>query len=407
MQYPIHYAIAQRQSVFMTTSLRLTCHHCGALYRRVPLKKGEWALCMRCDETLETYGLFTPSAWLAIILATVMSFALANMFPIATLSFQGAEQSARFLDAVRITWRDGYSEVAILTGLVGFGLPIMQLAILSYVFLGLSLGRVPRGFELSLRLLGWIRPWCMVPVFMLGTLVAIVKLVDLANLEPGIGLFATAVSTVLMTGLTRLSPRKIRFLAFDSGFSVKQPEPEPPPSPSCLTKSWALLLAAAILYIPANALPIMQINAISGSAGHTILGGVIELAQMGSWDIAAVVFIASVFVPIFKILLLGTLLTLTQRRVSTRLRRRTRLYQLVEFIGQWSMLDVFVVILLAALGQFGSLLSIRPGGGAIAFGAVVVLTMLSAMSFDPRLAWRWAGHRRRSPKEQPEAFASS
>jgi paraquat-inducible protein A len=155
-----------------------------------------------------------------------------------------------------------------------------------------------------------------------------------------------------------------------------------------------LLLAAAILYIPANALPVMYIGTMNGREGHTILGGVIELANMGSWGIAAVVFTASVFVPIFKILLLGTLLWLTQRRSDVGLKRRTRLYRLVEKIGPWSMLDIFVVILLTSLGNFGQLLSISPGGGAIAFGAVVVLTMLSAMHFDSRLAWRRAGHRR-------------
>jgi paraquat-inducible protein A len=350
---------------------------------------------VRCSQTLETYSEFTPAAWLAVIVAALITFMLANTFSVVTLSFQGASQSATFLDAVRATWHSGYPEVALLTGLVGFGLPMLQIVLLLVIFLPMTMGRLPPYFESVLFLLGQVRRWCMVPVFLLGSLVAIVKLVDLAQLEVGPGLYGTVASTVFFTVLARLSPTKIRYLMLDARLIDKGPAVEPPPSPSCLPKAWALLLAAAILYIPANALPVMIITTVNGKQGHTILGGVIELAQMGSWDIAAVVFTASVFVPIFKILLLGVLLWLTQRRLATALRRRTRLFRLVEAIGHWSMLDVFVVILLVALGQFGRFLQIEPGGGAVAFGAVVVLTMLSAMSFDPRLAWRWAVHRSR------------
>lgn len=338
--------------------------------------------------------MFTLQAWLAVVLAAIMTFTIANSFSVATLSFQGSSQSTTFLGAVQATLESGFWEVALLTALVGFGLPLARLVLLAMLLVPLALGRVPSYFELGLRMLGWITPWCMVPVFLLGSLVAIVKLVDLAQLTVGVGLYATAVSAVFFTALGRLTPSKLRYLALDGGLPVAPPHLEPAPSPACLPKAWALLLAAAILYIPANALPVMTITAISGSSAHTILGGVIELANMGSWDIAAVVFIASVFVPIFKILLLGTLLWLTQQQSARGLRRRTRLYRLVEVIGQWSMLDVFVVILLVSLGQFGRLLGIDPGGGAVAFGAVVVLTMLSAMTFDSRLAWRRAGYRR-------------
>ena len=378
----------------MSSPIQVNCHHCGALYRRVPLAPAQWARCLRCDEVLENYSAFNPAAWLAIIIAAIITFLVANMFAVATLSFQGSAQATTFLGAVRATWYAGYPEVSVLTGLVGFVLPLSMLLLLAAVFVPLTLGWAPRYFDVALRLLGWIRPWCMVPVFLLGALVAVVKLVDLAQLTLGLGLYATAASAVLFTAFSRLSPDKVRLMAIDTGAPVAPPQLEKAPSPSCLPKAWALLLAAAILYIPANALPVMTITVINGSSGHTILGGVIELAQMGSWDIAAVVFIASVFVPLLKILSLATLFWFTQRRSTTGLKHRTRMFRLVEAIGQWSMLDVFVVILLVSLGQFGRLLNIEPGGGAVAFGAVVVLTMLSAMSFDPRLSWRVAGYRR-------------
>jgi paraquat-inducible protein A len=183
-------------------------------------------------------------------------------------------------------------------------------------------------------------------------------------------------------------------MALDLGVPAHPPEIPKPPSPRQISRVWALLLAAAIMYLPANLLPIMQITSVGGTSGHTIVGGVIELYQLGSWDIALVVFVASVLVPVFKLIALSTLVALTQFGAASGLKSRTQLYRVVEFIGQWSMLDVFVVILLSALGQFGALLSIQPGSGAIAFGAVVILTMLAAISFDPRLAWRRAGHRR-------------
>jgi paraquat-inducible protein A len=146
-----------------------------------------------------------------------------------------------------------------------------------------------------------------------------------------------------------------------------------------------------VFYIPANVLPVMKVSSVLGDSAHTILGGVVELWEMGSWDIALIVFIASVAVPLTKLLALILLLLTEQWRSTTNLRPRTRLYQMVEFIGQWSMLDVFVVILLAALADFQGLMEISAGAGAAAFGVVVILTMLSAMSFDLRRSWDLEG----------------
>ena len=373
--------------------LVLACHHCGASYLRPQLEPGQWARCMRCDNVLESYASFTPAAWLAVVLTAILTFALANAYPVATLVLQGVAQPASFFDAIVITWRTGYPEVALLTLAAGFVLPALHLGVLAWVLCWLASGRLPRYFDRSLDLLERIKPWCMVPVFLMGALVSVVKLSGLATLIPGVGLFATAVSAVLITALSRLSAFRLRTIAFDAALPVGPAHEQGPPSPAQFTRTWALLFAALILYIPANLLPIMSIAAFTGSSAHTIMGGVIELVGMGSWDIALVVFVASVVVPSFKLICLTTLVWLAQQKNGQALRRRTQLYAVVEFIGQWSMLDVFVVILLSALGRFGALLSIQPGAGAVAFGAVVVLTMLAATSFDPRLAWRRAGYR--------------
>lgn len=383
----------------------LACHHCGALYRRVTLEPGQVARCVRCDTLLEAYGAFRPDAWLAMVLTAIIAFILANAFPVVTISFQGTAQSATLLDASRVTWAAGYPLVAILTLAVGFVLPFVHLSLLLWVFGALSFGRLPLGFVAAIQWIDWVKPWSMVPVFLMGALVTIVKLVDLASLQPGIGLFGTIAVAVIMTGLTRLDGTRLRFLAQDMGLSVEHPDPPAAPSPAMIQRTWALVIAAIVCYLPANLLPIMYVRAINGNSGHTIMGGVIELWQMGSFSIAAVVFIASVFVPVGKLAILIVLLIMTQTGSSMHLKRRTSLYHLVEFIGQWSMLDVFVVILLSALAKFGALLDIEPSIGAVAFGAVVVLTMLAAMGFDPRLAWRRAGHRRHLAAVEAEISA--
>ena len=157
--------------------------------------------------------------------------------------------------------------------------------------------------------------------------------------------------------------------------------------PASLATTWALVLAAAILFVPANLLPMMTTASLLGTQHDTIMSGVIFLWQSGSWPLAAVVFFASVMVPLLKIMALVYLAASAQRRSRRQPMQRTRLYRLVEFVGRWSMLDIYVITILVALVQFQGLATIQAGPAAVAFGAVVVLTMFAAMSFDPRLIW--------------------
>ncbi|MFJ1255266.1 paraquat-inducible protein A [Cupriavidus sp. CuC1] len=154
-----------------------------------------------------------------------------------------------------------------------------------------------------------------------------------------------------------------------------------------LTRTWAFLLAAYMLYIPANLLPVMVTQSILGTQRDTIFSGVIYLWMSGANLLAIIVLIASIVVPLLKMAILTLLLLTVQLRSSWRIRQQTRLYGLLELIGRWSMLDIFVVALLASVVRAGSLATIVPGGGAIAFGSVVVLTMMASLSFDPRLLW--------------------
>lgn len=157
--------------------------------------------------------------------------------------------------------------------------------------------------------------------------------------------------------------------------------------PASVSTTWALIVASAILFVPANLLPMMTTSSLLGTQRDTIMSGVVFLWRSGSWPLAAVVFFASIVVPLLKILALAWLTASVQRRSRRRLMQRTRLYRLVEFVGRWSMLDIYVITLLVALVNFRGIATIEAGPAAIAFGAVVVLTMFAAMSFDPRLIW--------------------
>lgn len=157
--------------------------------------------------------------------------------------------------------------------------------------------------------------------------------------------------------------------------------------PNSLGRCWALVIAAAILYLPANLLPITKTTSLGQVQFDTILSGVIYFVRSGSWPIALIIFIASILVPLLKLLILAFLLVTVQLRLRWRPRDRTRLYRLVDLIGRWSMLDIYVVTVVVALVKLGELATIEAQVGAVYFAAVVVLTLLAAESFDPRLIW--------------------
>lgn len=160
-----------------------------------------------------------------------------------------------------------------------------------------------------------------------------------------------------------------------------------PRKPNSLARCWALLIAAAICYVPANLFPVMVVSGPGGSEADTIISGVQAMYAADWYVIGTLIFFASITVPILKIICLFGLLVSVQRHSNWNPRDRTRLYRIVEIVGRWSMLDMFVVSLTVALVQLGVVATVEPGIGASFFAAVVVLTMFAASSFDPRLIW--------------------
>ena len=164
--------------------------------------------------------------------------------------------------------------------------------------------------------------------------------------------------------------------------------------PDSIARTWALVLTAAMMYIPANLLPVLAFDQLGSGSPHTIIGGARELINAGMWPLAALVFLASIGVPCLKLVGLVVLLVAAQTGSLWQLRQRTALYRLVRAIGRWSMIDIFMESVLIGLVQFGSVVTISPGAGAVAFASVVILTMLAAESFDPILMWSEAQRKR-------------
>ena len=173
----------------------------------------------------------------------------------------------------------------------------------------------------------------------------------------------------------------------DQGRCPRCQEPLHLRKPNSITRTWALLFAAAAFYVPAMTLPVMEVTGFGGGEKSTILSGVILFWQMGSYAVAIIIFTASVLVPLMKVTALIWLCLAASGKVQTSAKALSTTYHFTELLGRWSMVDVFVVAILACLVRLGNIMVIVPGPAALAFSCVVILTMFSAMSFDPRLLW--------------------
>jgi paraquat-inducible protein A len=324
----------------------------------------------------------------------------------------------------------GMTSLAVVVVFVTVGAPLGKLLGTLYVLLGLRLARPPRHLRRVFVLVERLTPWSMIEVFVFGVLVAYVKLGDLVTITLGTGVFALFALTFVMTWADGALDREAVWDALDRSAApdapvavvrrpaagsigceacglVSVPTQGHARCPRCssrlharkpdsIARTWALVIATAILYIPANLYPVLTVMQLGAGAPSTILGGVRELIASRMSPLAALVFFASIAVPMLKLVGLSIMLIATQTGRAEWLRDRTRLYHVVRWIGRWSMIDIFMEALLGALVQFGSVITIEPGIGAVAFCGVVILTMFAAEIFDPRLMWDAARQRVRS-----------
>ncbi|WP_245774208.1 paraquat-inducible protein A [Rugamonas rubra] len=410
----------------------ISCHECGTLHRKAPLGPRQKARCVRCRSVLYRGSGAGPERMAAIVLGAILTFLIAQFCPIVELEVNGLRSSATLFGAIVVLWREQMQLVAAIVFLSTILFPAVELGALLYVTLGLRAGRVLPGFHRLLRAVSAARHWGMTEVLMIGILITIVKMTSLAQVLVQPGLFAFGALTAMLAFVVAYEPRALwelgdrllpraaqderallgggrapllchacGLVAPDLGKQHQHQHQHQHCArcdktlhrrhPDSIGRTWALLLAAAILYIPANLLPVMYTHSLFGKQDDTIISGVVYFWTSGSPALAAIIFIASIVVPVAKLAALSLLAWTAQRRSRWRPYQRTVLYRLVEFVGRWSMLDIFVITLTVALVRFQTLAVITAGPGALAFCAVVVLTMLASLQFDPRLIWDAAG----------------
>ncbi|TAL96712.1 MAG: paraquat-inducible protein A [Paraburkholderia sp.] len=413
-----------------TAGRLIACHECDLLQREPALPPDGVLRCCRCRAELYRAHPDSIDRALAFTLASGVMFAISNVYPIVGLEVSGDLVETTLLRAVRILYDDGMWPIAGLVFATTFLMPLLQMATTTYLLVPLWLHRRPYRADLVFRLMHLAQPWGMTEVLILGMLVALFKLAKIASVVPGVALWSFgALMLLLAAGSAAFDSRALwQRLGGQRGAAVDRlPEVAAWPAPTAMhcgllschgcgllmhartdphaagcprcgahlharkpdsvARTWAFLIAAMVLYIPANVLPVMNTSSVFGSQKDTILSGVVYLWTSGAWPLAIVVFIASIAVPMLKIMAIMYLVISTQRRSNALLRERIHIYRLVELVGRWSMLDIYVITILVALVQFNALATIQAGPAAIAFGAVVVLTMFAAMSFDPRLIW--------------------
>jgi paraquat-inducible protein A len=396
----------------------IACHACDGAYRIKPLPEGARALCARCGSLLYRNAPHSLDRSAALYLAALMLFIVANLFPFVALKYGDRfEQSVLASGAIALT-QVGMPELGVLVLLTSVLFPLITLGGMVYLLVPLRIGFRPPGMALVWRIVRTLNPWSLIGVFMLGLLVSVVKLQDLATIVPGIAFYAFIALLVVAAAATAsfepsvlwptagprpdLAPRGAS--AASLGFAVCHTCDVLVPKdarrcgrchsemhglrrPNSITRTWALLVTATILLVPANIYPVMTVIRFGAGEPNTILSGVVHLIEDGAWPLAALVFFASFVVPITKIAVLALLLITVQHGSAWRVRYRTLLYRVTEAVGAWSMVDIFLVAILVALVRLDALATVIPGIGATFFGAAVVLTMFAAHAFDPRLVW--------------------
>lgn len=409
----------------------MACPACDCLHRIVAIPPRGKALCCRCGSQLYRNLPHALDQATALYLAAMILFLLANTFPFVALQFGDRSEQSLLVSGGLALQQAGMSGIGLLVVLTSVVFPFLTIGGMLYLLLPLRFNRRPPGMTVVWRVVRALSPWSLIGVFMLGLLVSVVKLQDLAVIVPGVAFYAFIGLLVVSAAAAasfdpavlwpRYGPTPDRGSATNSadaaasaaemGYAtchtcdllVRLGSKGRARCPRCgsavhglrlpnsVARTWALLATASLLLLPANFYPVMTVTRFGMGEPNTILSGVMHLIEDGAWPLGLLVLFASFVVPLSKIAVLALLLVTVQRGSAWRLRDRTLLYHVTEVVGAWSMVDIFLVAILVALVRMDGLATIYPGVGASFFGAAVVVTMLAAHAFDPRLIWDRAG----------------
>jgi paraquat-inducible protein A len=383
--------------------------------------------CPQCNHPLWRRQVHPFKYIIACSLSAAMFYGFAVVAPFLEISAHGRFQLAKLETGPDQLMSGGFQMVGALVLAVTVICPGIKIAILLLTLIGVETKSLPAAFMKAIfRWYEPLRPWAMIDVYLLGFLVAYTRLIALATVHLDTALFALIGMMISMAAADAALDKESIWQALDKADHqpavaapgpTRSENPVRPPfligchccdlvnlarpgwgctrcgttlhvrKPGSINRSLCLLIAAAMLYIPANVYPVMVITTLGSSEPFTIFAGIMELIHAGLWPLALLVFFASITIPLMKLILLAYMLWQTQRRNREHLLGKTRIYRFVEFIGRWSMIDVFMISILVALVRFGELTTIQASLGAPCFAAVVVITMFAVHFFDPRLMW--------------------
>lgn len=401
----------------------IICQDCDLLVS-VPLKTTPGKiLCPRCGYQFLSNHTDSLNRLISFAMSALIFFLLSLSFPFMSYDAGGSERTISLVHSVTTLISLDYLFLAGLIATVVLLLPALFLCGLLYVLLPLKFGKQSAYSPMVLKISLEILPWSMVEIFLLSVLVSIMKLITSADIGLGLSFYAFALFSVFLTATILLlnvhqiwgwllTPEYLNTGLQGGGLDQQLTachvcHCSVPLSQSCcqrcgstvsarkpysIQRTWAFLFIAILLYVPANILPIMQTRVFGKDELNTILGGIQVLWNNGSYPIAVIIFIASIMVPIAKMLALIWLNFSVMFHNPERLQEKALLYRVTEFVGRWSMLDVFVVAILTSLIHQGKILAVYPGPAIIAFSGVVIFSLLAAMNFDPRLLWDQRNH---------------
>jgi paraquat-inducible protein A len=394
------------------------CRSCGVLQSLPNPAIGFNRICWRCYTPFGS-GIVFPHTALAIAITSLLLFLLAQCYPIMRIEVQGQSHAARIISGVTELANYELPSVGLFVLAIAIAAPLGRILCMIWIMAHLLLQRKSPYLLQTYKISEHLQPWAMLDVLLLGSIVASSKLRELTHLSIGIGFWSLGVLALTMIILDLLFDRQaIWDLLYKPEVFNTPPDTQswvschfchllqkneassslPCKCPRCdsevrqrkkasFDRTWALVIAGFILYIPANIYPVITTISFGLVTPSTIMGGVRQLINGHNAFLAAILFAASIMVPLLKLLGLTFLMISTQLRSHSFLINRTRLYRCIIFIGRWSNTDIFVGAMLTGLVTLGNLSTVIPGNGALAFGAVVILTMVAAETFDTRLMW--------------------
>ncbi|MBB1288332.1 paraquat-inducible protein A [Pseudoalteromonas sp. SR43-6] len=397
--------------------MQTVCPCCDLIIDIPRIIAKQMAICPHCHHKLCEADVNHDSRIVALSFSALLMLLSSMFYPFISFSSSGITQTITLPDAARILFNYDSELLGLFIDLSIIALPMGLLVILIPLHLGL-LKALPE--SIARRLLKFtlaLEPWIMSEIFLIGVLVSMVKIMSLADISFGTSFWAYVGFVILyiaaLVHLNRLrlwaqiKPVKVLEGAEHAKRAIDENikachvchqlctgnicqrchTKTHVRNPYSVQKAAAWLITSVVCYIPANVLPIMHTTSLGDESPSTLIGGVITLWNSGSYPIAAIIFLASVVVPLAKAFVLSFLCFMVTRPANKHTKSYTRIYQLTEFIGKWSMIDVFVVAILVALVQLGNLMSVTPGLGIVFFTVMVICQMMAAHAFDPRLLW--------------------